>query len=175
MVEIRMAHLEDAVAIRSVMDSVLPLVRENDFVADDLEFISDHLVGPNGFGLVATSENQESIIAFLIARFPKNAPDNLGRDLGLTEHALEYVVHMESIAVMPVRQGEGIQRALICEAEPIAFRLGAKLALCTVAPTNDASLENFKRLGYQIMMCLDKYGGKKRFILGRSFCEEVIL
>jgi ribosomal protein S18 acetylase RimI-like enzyme len=169
--EIRTALSADAPAIHQVMVAAAEALSDHGlFFADDEVFIAEHLE-TRGFILVAW--RQGKIVGFIIARLPGPDEDNLGRELGLVGRDLSRVAHLESVAVEPAYQGEGLGRLLMVRAEDRLTKAGFTRLMATVAPGNLVSLHNFEALGYRIMATQLKYGGLPRHILlkevGKSF------
>jgi len=165
MITIRQTGPDDVWPIRSVMTAALASVPMGDFVADDPDFIARHIGGGEGTGLVALSK--QTVIAYVLVRFPGRAADNLGLDLGLPADELGSVAHMESVAVDPEWQGHGLQIRLVTAAEELVRTFGMVWSLCTVSPTNTYSLANFIRLGYERKINVVKYGGFERVVLAK--------
>ncbi len=149
------------------IDALMGEQRENPlFVADDEDFIKRHISGEGVTLLAGTEGTGESVLSgFLILRFPKEAPDNLGRDLKLPEGRLEEVVHFESLVVSKAAQGQGLGGKLIAEGLKEAAKHGRRFALSTVHPDNLPSLKSFFKNGFEVRAEVIKYGGKPRRIL----------
>lgn len=162
MVNIRRAGGQDLPAILAIVDAALKdLADPTLFLSDGIDFYRSHLTG-KGFTLLA--EESGSASAYLVIRFPGTEDDNLGLDLGFSETELRKVAHMESVAVLPQRRGNGLQKKLIAEAErqlPGYIRY----SLATVSPKNPGSLKSFLSLGYSVEKTVKKYGGLDRHIM----------
>jgi ribosomal protein S18 acetylase RimI-like enzyme len=168
--KIRLAQKEDVTQIYNVIGIVESAITDkNLFVADDLESINQH-ISNKGFTLLAEYDN--SIIAFLIVRIPREEKDNLGLDIGLEYDVLLKIAHMESVVVLPQYRGKGLQSKLLHEAERLLLCKGYTHFLATVYPDNNFSLNNFINLGYKVMKTTVKYGGKKRHILLKIAIES---
>jgi len=161
--KLRLARAADAPAIHRVMTAAFEAVSDRGlFFADDEVFIRQHLAD-RGFILVALRADE--IVGFIIARLPGLDEDNLGRELGLAEPELAKVAHLESVAVLPSYQGEGLGCLLMARAEERLIKDRFTWLMATVAPGNLPSLHNFQALGYRIMATKLKYGGLPRHIL----------
>lgn len=159
---IEMAGDRDVDGICSVMESVSREIHDPGvFYADDRQFISDHITSC-GFTLKACADG--GIVGFLIVRYPGDAEDNLGRDIGLGPEELDSVFHIESVAILPEYRGHGLQRCLVAEGEAIAARDGRRFALATVSPVNRYSLDNMLVLGYSIVTTCPKYGSTRHIL-----------
>ncbi|MCR4907639.1 MAG: GNAT family N-acetyltransferase [Lachnospiraceae bacterium] len=163
---INIASPEDAPRI----DALMGEQRNNPlFVADDLGFIERH-ISEEGFTLLIESPDPEEaeLSAFLILRFPGEAQDNLGRDLDFSAGELNKCVHMESLVVSLVAQGQGMGGMLISAGLKEAAKRGAEFAFATVHPDNTASLKSFYKNGFEVKADVIKYGGKPRKLLFRK-------
>ena len=92
---------------------------------------------------------------------------NYGYELGFSEEELLSVVNMDSAAVHPHYQGQGIQRKLLLAAEDWLKAQGSRILLCTIHPENRFSLQNALKIGYQIQKQVDIYGSV-RYILRKD-------
>lgn len=135
------------------------------YVTDDRAFVERH-IACEGFTLLWREQGE--LAGFLIVRFPREAPDNLGRDIDLSPALLPKVAHMESAAVLSKFRGHGIQGALVTAAEEIARDMGCWYAMGTVHPANVPSLSTMQELGYEIVATKEKYGGKTRHIIWKA-------
>ena len=163
---IRFAQYNDIDRILDIMAEVTAhLPFPSWYVADDREFLARH-IDKDGFTLVAVKN--ESIVAFLVVRFPGAKEDNLGSVLDPLDVTHMSVAHMESTAVIPAEQGKGLQLRLLREAEmcPAIKRYAHWMA--TVHPDNHYSLANFQCLGYREIARIPKYGGLNRIILHKD-------
>ncbi len=161
--EIMMACMTDASNIYDLMKSVyMDLEDKTLFFCDNLEYVKEH-VENRGFAVKVVYEGE--IVASLIARFPQNDDDNLGRDVLLPEDVLCKVAHLESIVVHKKYRGYGLQDKMIKFAEKIIFDRGYTYLMATVSPANKHSLANFEKNGYEAVVVKEKYGGMMRAIL----------
>ena len=176
---IRRAVFEDANAIYNMMQKVESVLEDKTlYVCDDYEYVERHLE-KEGFSLVACNEKGEIVGGFLF-RFPGNAQDNLGRDIGLSEEVLDRVVHMESVAVLPEYRGHHLQEKMLYYAEKLIDKNKYSYLLATVSPNNPASYLSFEKCGYSLIMTKEKYGGLLRriyqkYISGNSSAIDRII
>ena len=70
---------------------------------------------------------------------------------------------MESVGVHPDFRGNGLQYRLLSEAEKYLDMY--RYFMATVYPMNTYSLQNFQKLGYEIMLKKQKYTGIERYVL----------
>lgn len=136
------------------------------FVRDDMECIKRH-IEQEGFILKALVSGETA--GFLMVRRPGAAMDNLGAYLDLSEEERNLVAHMETAAVDINYRGLGIQKRLMAEGEAILRSQGYKYLMGTAHPDNLYSVNNFLKLGYEIIAEDKKYGGLSRYI----FCRIV--
>lgn len=159
--EIKNAEEIDAAAIFDLMKSVYDNLDDKTlFFCDDLEYVQSH-IEKEGFGVKAQWEGK--LVASLIVRFPGDAEDNLGRDVGIEE--IHKVAHIESVVVDKEYRGNGLQDKMIKFAEDRLKQIGYTYIMATVSPDNKHSLGNFERNGYEVMNIKEKYGGLRRAIL----------
>ena len=160
---IRKAVFEDAKVIYGIMlEAEAALEDKTLYVCDDYEYVERHLEA-EGFAVVACNE-EDTVVGVFLFRFPGNAEDNLGRDIGLLEEALDKVVHMESVAVLPEYRGYHLQEKMLRYAEEFIDKDKYSYLLATVSPSNPASYRSFENCGYSLVMTKEKYGGLLRRI-----------
>ncbi len=156
-----MASSQDSIEIHNLMRKVYDKLEDKSlFFCDDLDYVQRH-VQSEGFAIKV--EWDGTLVASLIVRFPMDADDNLGKDLGIEE--LHKVAHLESIVVDEACRGNGLQDKMIKCAEEIIRERGYTYLMATVSPYNKHSLVNFQRNGYEVMKIKEKYGGLMRAIL----------
>ena len=161
--EYRIAKKSDVAALDALMQKVNRSIEDKAiFSADDLESIERHIEDE---GRIVAAFDGEQLVSFFMLRYPKDAPDNLGLDLGYDKEALSLVAHMESIVVDFDYRGHGLQQILMAKGEEIAIAEGYKHLLCTVSPDNPYSLNNALKRGFEIVKTKEKYGGFMRHIL----------
>ena len=171
--EFRTAGSKDLDALDRLMKKVYAAIPDKDiFLPDSRQSIEKHLFDegrilmacPLSHGI---GQPAESVLtaAFLIVRFPKGAPDNLGSSKGFDREECDRVVHMESMAADPDYRGFHLQQRLMIQGEALARAAGFVHSMCTVSPDNPWSLNNVLALGYEIVETKPKYGGKLRHIL----------
>lgn len=163
---IRPAAEADLPVLFSIMEQGLASVPKGWFAGETMEFLQTHLSG-QGFILLAQTPNG-AIAGYFAARFPKDAPDNLGLDVGLPEEELPFVAHGELAVVAPAFRGQGLQLRLLEALEGRLCRLGYRHLLCTIHPENRFSRRNMEAAGYRPILQKEKYGGLPRLILYKS-------
>ena len=157
----------DVPAIRRIMEDSEKLARDKDwYVIDNISFLERH-VEEEGITLKAVTDG--TMAGFLIIRYPKSAEDNLGSYIRLTEEQAKTVAHMESAAVVPVYRGRGIQKLLMDSGEKLLAETEYRYLMGTAHPDNIYSVNNFLKLGYDIVAEDEKYGGLPRYV----FCKNI--
>ena len=114
-------------------------------------------------------EKKSEMAAVFIARTANLREENLGEYLRLTSEEMERVAHMEIAMVRKAYRGQGLQKRMMQEAEKRLKEAGYHYLMGTAHPKNVYSVNNFKKLGYEIVAEDLKYGGLPRYI----FCKEI--
>lgn len=166
MIEIKCVQESDIPEIMDLMELAKNLTKNPDWYStDDENFVRRH-IDEEGFILKAVEG--ECLAGFLIARYPKEVEDNLGNYWNLTDNQMQKVAHMESAAVHPDFRGRGIQKMLMAHAEAILVQEGYRYLMGTAHPDNVYSVNNFLKLGYEILTRTEKYGGLPRYVFGKT-------
>lgn len=165
---IRVVREEEAETVYQMMQEVYEQMENKElFATSDLDYIKAHL-GAEGF-IVAAYDSSGEMAGHFMVRYPKDAEDNLGRDLGLPKEELCKVAHMESAVVLPKYRGNHLQVLMLQYAESIMDKEQYTYLMATVSPDNPASYRSLESNGYQVMMTKEKYGG----MLRRIYCKKV--
>ena len=106
---------------------------------------------------------ENTLIAAAICIRNRDCDGNLGQKCGFPP---KDCYTFDAVFVHPAHRGQGLQRALIQEAQKAAKKDGAASMWCTVSPQNPFSYNNFLKMGFapyktNVLM----YGGKLRDIL----------
>ena len=164
-VTIEYADLEDLPAIMNIMHTALGLVEDKSWYAvDEEDFVAKCIEG-QGFTLKAMVDG--NIAGFLTVRYPWKDDDNLGDYIGLSEKEKMYVAHMESAAVLPEYRGLRIQNQLMAKGFELLKDTEYKYVMGTAHPDNVFSVNNFQKLGYEIVADVTKYGGLRRYVFSQ--------
>lgn len=159
----RYAHVADIDKIYDVMNRVSQTLEPKDyFITDSIEFLGLH-IQEKGFTLLAEHTNEP--IGYAMIRIPGLEEDNLGYDMNDSQEELLTIAHIEAVAILPAFRGQGLQIRLVNEAENILVTKGFSKLMATVHPLNSKSLNNFLRMGFNIVKTKEKYGGYERHIL----------
>lgn len=167
-IKIVWAVKEDIPMIMKIMDTAFSLVPDESWYCTDSEYFVRRHIEEKGFTLKAVVDDE--IAGFLTIRFPKDEADNLGDYVKLSEEEKRYVAHMESAAVLPSYRGMGIQKKLMAWGEEIIQKTEYKYLMGTAHPENVFSVNNFLKLGYEIVAEDEKYGGYPRYVFFKR-CE----
>lgn len=148
------------------------LKRKEVLVTDSFETMEEDL--SNGGQILGVYNGSGQLIAYRFVSFPKQLSSNLGLDIGLSDHDLMKVAHLETTVVHPSYRGNGLQSETLKLAIPLIKEQGIRHILCTVSPFNPHSLYNVMTNGLKIKALKQKYGtqtdpeGLWRFILHRD-------
>lgn len=158
------------------------------YLCDEIEYVREHVGGlqeqtqeqlreraweyaekstqaeSKGFGVVACNA-AGTIAGCLLLRFPGEAEDNLGRDIGLNTADCAMVVHMESAAVLPQFRGQKLQYRMLMYAEELLDKKRYRYCMATVSPENQPSRSTLLKAGYQEIIRKEKYEGLMRCIM----------
>ena len=141
------------------------LERKEWFAADDEEYVFRMMSTGQGIGFKAVEAVSGCMAGVFMAVVPGMEPDNLGRDIGLGDQELPYVVHMDTVAILPAYRGNRLQFRLMQAAEEEIRSRGYRYLMCTVHPDNRYSRDNILAQGYRVAAAKEKYGGYPRDIL----------
>ncbi len=167
---IRIVREDEAETVCQVIQEVYDQLENKElFATSDLDYIKAHL-GAEGF-MVAAYDSQGKMVGNFMVRYPMDAEDNLGRDLGIPKEELHKVAHMESAVVLPEYRGNHLQAWMLQYAEHMIDQEKYIYFMATVSPDNPASYRSLEANGYQMMMTKEKYGG----MLRRIYCKKVTL
>lgn len=155
----------DAPIIHQIMTLGLSTMEHKEwYVIDSEDYIRKHIEQPET-GLVLKAVENGQIAAFLIVHYPKSEHDNMGHYLNLDDNECLKVAYMDSVCVLPVFRGRGLQYDLISLGETFLQSTPYCHFMATVHPDNRYSLANLMKLGYRIVTTTTKYGDLPRHIL----------
>ena len=165
MMKLTKALPEDTSEIYNIMATAQSLLTDKGWYCVDTEIyirehIQDHLKGT----IFKAVENGE-IGAFLLIHLPEMDANHLGHYAGLKQEALSKCAYIDSLAVKPAFRGRHLQCRLMAYGEAYLSATGCCHLFGTVHPENKYSLNNFLKLGYQILTTAQKYGSLPRHIL----------
>lgn len=168
---LRVAKEEDIEAIDQMMQEVYERLENKAlFVPSDLEYIKAH-IETEGFMVLAYDPKVKMAGNFMV-RYPMEAEDNLGRDIGLPKEELLRVAHMESAVVLPEYRGHHLQVQMLQYAERMIDTERFSYLMATVSPDNPASYRSMEAGGYQLMLTKEKYDGLPRRIYLKKVAKD---
>lgn len=168
---IREADKDDLSAIMEIMNHTAQGGTPEEWYVTDTEEEVRLALEQKGIVLVAEAADTKmsnTIAGFFIAKYPEQE-ENLGTFLAYSEKQLEQVILMESAAVAPQYQGNGLQGRMLEELEQRIDWKKYRYAMCTVHPENQYSLSNMQKHGYEIKKTVTCYGNHIRHILVKEF------
>ena len=118
--------------------------------------------------MMAECNGEVAGYSVLIPNDPDN-PENYGKYFNYDRDQLAKTVSMDLTMVSPKYRGLGIQRMFNKLRLGMAAEMGATEALTTISPDNPFSYRNFLVLNFDIVDERDLYGGKRRYILRKTF------
>ena len=104
----------------------------------------------------------DKLIGVTIMVVNRDSDRNLGNKMGLDPAKC---VTLDTSFVAKGYVGHGLQRTFIEMRLNEAKKLGAQIALATVAPGNSYSISNLRSAGFRIYKKANLYGGYERFVL----------
>ena len=165
-VKIEYATLDDLTTIMEIMHTALELVEDKSWYAVDSEEFVGKCIEGQGFTLKAMVDG--NIAGFLTVRYPWKDDDNLGDYIGLSEEEKMFVAHMESAAVLPEYRGLRVQNQLMAKGFELLKETEYKYVMGTAHPDNIFSVNNFLKLGDEIVADVKKYGGLRRYVFNQT-------
>jgi ribosomal protein S18 acetylase RimI-like enzyme len=116
-------------------------------------------------GLAIGVWKEQALIAYLLAYYPSEHLDNLGRDVDIPREQLDEVAQFWGIAVHTAYRHRSLAFELTKSAMHILTAFGYQSIMATCHPENYYSLRNLLQLGFRIRRLKEKYGGKLRYVL----------
>lgn len=159
----------------SYIDKILDLQQEIYDLLEQKEFYScsnreDFEKNLNVRGKIIgciTEETDELVAIGVYAKF-EYGEENYGHDLDIKGEDLLQVANFESTIVHPEYRGNSLQKIIIENLEELAKADNIKCIGVTAAPDNKYSVENIKKLGFEIVKEKIKYGGLKRYVFRKN-------
>ena len=147
---IRVAFASDAPSIAALMRRTHTLLPNPDLyvIADEAHVA--WMLEMNSFGYIVERDGEPGAFS-LFMRPGHDRSENLGYEAGLSDAELDRVLCVDSVCVLPVLRGRGLQRELIRMGEREGIRRGADIFMATVDPRNEPSLRNFTASGYRVV------------------------
>lgn len=162
--QLRLAVPEDVPEILAVMNEAYEAMENKaDYITDEEGYIARH-IKDEGFILVGEAEGV--MAGFFMVSTPKPEENDLGQFLALSEEQLRKTALMDSAAVRPQFQGQGLMGEMFREAVKRA-EVQYPCLLGTVAPGNLPSRRNFEKMGFVVEKTVVKHGGYARLLMGK--------
>ena len=152
--------------LRMIHEIYSELPNKEWFSLDSDEEVTSYMT-TGGFGLKAMCDGR--LAGVFIARMKNLGDENLGYDLKFDEDQRKQSVHMEIAMVDEKFRGKGLQKSLMEAVEEHLKFLGYHWLMGTAHPENVYSVNNFRKLGYEIVAEDLKYGGLPRYV----FCKKI--
>ena len=169
---IEQAEEQEVPEILEFMNKIYEKIPDKSWFSMDSRENLVRYMSTSGFALKAEmcDEGRDYELAgIFIARISELGEENLGKYLNLNEEELARVAHMEIAMVDEKFRGRGLQKELMKTAEEHLKFLGYHWLMGTAHPENVYSVNNFRKLGYEIVAKDLKYGGLPRYI----FCKKM--
>ena len=170
-VTIKELALRDLESIKELQEKVIASLE----VASFLQPLSDEEFRfiLNGNGSMIGAFHDDRPIAFRAMLEPEIDEHHLGRDAGLPESELPFVLYSEVTNVDPEYRGNSLQRILGELLMEHVDKDHHRYVFATVAPFNIASLKDKFALGMHIIKLEKKYGNLLRYTLMKNLRDDV--
>ena len=169
---IEQAQEQEGPEIYNFMQRIYEGIPNKSWFSMDKEEKILRYVATAGFAVKAEAPvggHEYELAGIFIARTSELGEENLGKYLNLNEEELTRVAHMEIAMVDEEFRGRGLQKELMKTAEEHLKFLGYHWLMGTAHPENVYSVNNFRKLGYEIVAKDLKYGGLPRYV----FCKKI--
>ena len=168
MERLRLAELGDVARIMEIMEAAHDAMEDpSRYCTDPADYVARH-VKDQGFILLAEAAGE--IAGFFMVVLPGFVEGNTGYSLPFPPEIVAETAILDSVAVHPEHQGQGIMEALLRAAlgmlEPVSHVQAA-----TVSPDNGPSLHTFLKCGFRPYETIKKPGGETRYLMVRGLPE----
>ena len=166
-IDFRRATPDDLDKVMALQDEIVEALPDKDLYAT---FSREESLGQLEHDICIIAECGDDVAGYsvMIPNDPDN-PENYGKHFGYDREQLSKTVSMDLTMVPPKYRGYGIQRIFNKLRLGMASEMGATEALTTISPDNPYSYRNFLVLNFDIVDERELYGGKKRYILRKTF------
>lgn len=171
-IAISLVEKEEVPKVLDFMNEIYEAIPDKSWFSMDSRENLTRYMTDSGFALKAemlSSDQENELAAVFVARTSELGEENLGVYLELGKKELEQVAHMEIAMVGKEYRGKGLQKKLMALAEEELKESGYHWLMGTAHPENIYSVNNFQKLGYEIVTEDLKYGGLPRYI----FCKKI--
>lgn len=167
--QLRLLTPEDMPAVLALRDEVLGDLAHPDLYvreSDEAGFVQAHIGGHAGSrGEAIGVFDGRHFVAYAMVGLPTaEAPDNLGRLLGLNTAGLAATAHIASCMVRAPYRGHGLQRVLLAARFSLAQARGRHIGACMVSLHNHASRRNLLREGMRIAWVGEMEGLRRQIL-----------
>ena len=143
----------------------------------------DHLPEPGLYYPLSVEELEESLrrdvvigvydgdrlVAVAVIVVNRESPRNLATGIGCSS---DQTYTFDAVLVSPGWRGYGLQNILLRQCMEMAEKAGVAYIVATVSPDNHHSLQNFIKVGFEILSTSRKYDGLVRHIIGYSLSNK---
>ena len=166
-IDFRKAVPEDIDKVIALQDEIVDALPDKDLYAT---FSREESIAQLEHDICIMAECNGEVAGYsvMIPNDPDN-PENYGKYFNYDRDQLARTVSMDLTMVSPKYRGLGIQRMFNKLRLGMASEMGATEALTTISPDNPFSYRNFLVLNFEIVDERDLYGGKRRYILRKTF------
>lgn len=166
-VDFRRATPDDLDKVLALQDAIVEALPDKDLYAT---FSREESLGQleHDICMIAECNGEVAGYSVMIPNDPDN-PENYGKHFNYSREQLAKTVSMDLTMVAPEYRGYGLQRIFNKLRLGMAAEMGATEALTTISPDNPYSYRNFLVLNFDIVDERELYGGKKRYILRKTF------
>ncbi|MBR0308737.1 MAG: GNAT family N-acetyltransferase [Mogibacterium sp.] len=166
-IDFRKAVPEDIDKVMALQNEIVEALPDKDLYAT---FSREESLGQLEHDICIMAECNGEVAGYsvMIPNDPDN-PENYGKYFDYDREQLAKTVSMDLTMVSPKYRGNGIQRVFNKLRLGIATEMGASEALTTISPDNPFSYRNFLVLNFDIVDERELYGGKRRYILRKTF------
>ena len=166
-IDFRKAVPEDIDKVMALQNEIVEALPDKDLYAT---FSREESLGQLEHDICIMAECNGEVAGYsvMIPNDPDN-PENYGKYFDYDREQLAKTVSMDLTMVSPKYRGNGIQRVFNKLRLGIASELGASEALTTISPDNPFSYRNFLVLNFDIVDERELYGGKRRYIIRKTF------
>lgn len=167
MMDFRSAGPEDIDKVLELQQTIMDALPDKDMYAPYTREETMHEL-ENYPCYIAECNGEMAGYSVLIPNDPDD-PENYGHHFNYDRDQLAKTASLDLTMVAPKYRGHGLQRIFNKLRIGKALEMGATEALTTISPDNPYSYRNFLVLNFEIVDEREMYGGKKRYILRKTF------
>ncbi len=167
MMDFRSAGPDDIDRVLGLQQTIMDALPEKDLYAPYTREETMHEL-ENYPCYIAECNGEMAGYSVLIPNDPDD-PENYGHHFNYDREQLAKTASLDLTMVAPKYRGHGLQRIFNKLRIGKALEMGATEALTTISPDNPYSYRNFLVLNFEIVDEREMYGGKKRYILRKTF------